>query len=273
VHRFSRPNGLPYTATWDDRLRNYLITYAELGLDPAPVHAHFRELLDDATVDGMLPEIELEASSPLTSFDAIMCIQRDTNASEWPEVWERFHALGAGRIVERLPAVVTPDNHHAGCAQSHRAAIAEAKRRGLRHVLVFEEDAIFLDDTVPVLRRALEQLADHPWDLFYLGGVHRKPPEPVEGCDALLRPTFLTCTHAVAYHSRAFDQLLGEIPEDPDAFATWLARHAAIDQYLPRRVRDGALVAYVMHQRVASQPALLNYDDADRALADRYTIR
>jgi hypothetical protein len=273
VHRFSRPTGLPYAATWDDRLRNYRITFAELGLEPAPVDAHFRELLGDATVDGLLPTIEREAASPFTRFDMIVCIQRDANVGEWPDVWARFDALGAGRIVERQAAIMTPDNHHDGCARSHRAAIAEARRRGVRHVLVVEEDAWWLDDTEAVLRRALDQLGDQPWDVLHLGGVHRKPPVPVPGCDALLHPSYTTCGHAIAYHARAFDRLLDGIPDDPDAFAMWLARYRAIDQYLPRQVDAGELVAYVVTPHVATQPALLEYDDADRALADRYTIR
>lgn len=272
VHRFARPTGLPYVAAWDDRLRNYRLAFAELGLDPSPIHEHFRALLGDDTVDTLLPEIEREFTSPLARFDAIMCVQRDTNVGQWPEVWARFHALGVGRIVERRSAIDTPDNHHDGCARSHRAAIAEAKRRGLRNVLVVEEDARWLDDTLPVLRRALEQLGDRPWDLLHLGGVHQRPPEPVDGCDALVRPGYVTCTHAVAYHGDAFDTLLEEIPEAPDAFAAWLTEHRAIDQYLPRRTRAGALRAYVVTPHVATQPALMNYDDADRALADRYTI-
>jgi hypothetical protein len=273
VHRFARPTGLPYVATWDDRIRNYLIGWRELALDTDEVTAHFRALLDDATVDPIVAEVERELESPLAAFDAIVVIQRDTNVAEWPDVWARFHALGVGRIVERFAAIETPENHHAGCARSHRAVIAEAKRRGLANVLVFEEDAIFLDDTVPVLRRALDQLDGQPWDLFYLGGVHRGAPEPVPGHDALERPTYLTCAHAVAYRADAFDRLLDEIPEAGEAFDSWLAEHAAIDQYLPRRVRDGALRAFVVTPRVATQPALLNYDDGDRALAARYTIR
>jgi len=272
VHRFARPLGLPYVATWDDRLRNYLLIWDELGLDPASVDAHFRELLGDEVVEPILREIVREMESPMATFDAIVCIQRDANVDDWPDVWARFQALGVGRVVERFAAIETPDNHHDGCARSHRAVIAEAKRRGLANVLVVEEDAIFLDDTLAVLARALEQLDGRAWDLLYLGGVHRRPPVPVDGSDTLQRPTYLTCTHAVVYHSDAFDRLLEEIPAEPAEFAVWLATYAAIDQYLPRRVEAGVFQAFVVTPRVASQPALLNYDDGDRALAPRYTI-
>ena len=59
------------------------------------------------------------------------------------------------------------------------------------------------------------------------------------------------------------------IPRRP---ATASEEYAAIDQYLPRRIQDGALDARVVHPRVASQPALTQYLDADLALSDRYVI-
>src|SRR6185436_7827777 len=37
LHRFDRPGGVPYRLSWDDRIRNYLIGWTELGLDTAPV--------------------------------------------------------------------------------------------------------------------------------------------------------------------------------------------------------------------------------------------
>jgi len=45
LHRFNRPMGVPYSNTWDDRIRNYLIGFDELGLELQPVVDHFTELL------------------------------------------------------------------------------------------------------------------------------------------------------------------------------------------------------------------------------------
>src|SRR5262249_40408083 len=162
----------------------------------------FSAYLGTDVADPIVDAVARERSRALAAFDAIMCIQRDSNAEQWPRVWARFEALGVGRIVERFPAIMTPENHHRGCAQSHRAAIAGGKRRGLEHVRVVEEDALFLDDTDEVVGRALAQLRGTPWDVLYLGGVHRRPPEAVPGCDALLRPTYVTTCHAIVYHAR-----------------------------------------------------------------------
>jgi hypothetical protein len=45
VHRFGRPRGTPYPLLVEDKLRNYLLGHLELGLDPAPVLAHFSQFL------------------------------------------------------------------------------------------------------------------------------------------------------------------------------------------------------------------------------------
>jgi glycosyltransferase involved in cell wall biosynthesis len=41
MHRFGRPSGVPYPLVIEDKLRNYIIGHAELGLDLTPVLTHF----------------------------------------------------------------------------------------------------------------------------------------------------------------------------------------------------------------------------------------
>lgn len=45
VHRFERPRGVPYRNTWEDRIRNYVIGFTELGLDIEPIREHFGTLV------------------------------------------------------------------------------------------------------------------------------------------------------------------------------------------------------------------------------------
>lgn len=49
-HRFGRPAGVPYRLTVDDKLRNYVIGHAELGLELRPVLEHFSEYLPFGTL-------------------------------------------------------------------------------------------------------------------------------------------------------------------------------------------------------------------------------
>jgi hypothetical protein len=48
MHRFRRPLGVPYTNRWEDRVRNYLIGFRELGLPTAELENHYRTLLGEA---------------------------------------------------------------------------------------------------------------------------------------------------------------------------------------------------------------------------------
>jgi glycosyltransferase involved in cell wall biosynthesis len=50
LHRFGRPNGVPYPNTLEDRLWNYLVGWSELGLPLDPVYQHFLESMTGAVV-------------------------------------------------------------------------------------------------------------------------------------------------------------------------------------------------------------------------------
>jgi len=43
IHRFGRPNGVPYPLKTEDRVINYFIGHLELGMDTKPIHDHFKE--------------------------------------------------------------------------------------------------------------------------------------------------------------------------------------------------------------------------------------
>lgn len=40
-HRFGRPDGIPYKISMEDKVRNYVLGFTELGLDLAPIKEHF----------------------------------------------------------------------------------------------------------------------------------------------------------------------------------------------------------------------------------------
>ena len=186
--------------------------------------------------------------------------------------------LDIGWRVERFPAVATPENHHRGCTLSWRAMIAEADRRGYEHVLVLEDDAVFLDDTLDVLAGATTELADQEWDLCFLGAcVHGQEFPPAAGCRWLQTCGLVTCTHALAVHRRAYARILADLPDPAlpggdEAMDKWLDQWSAIDQYLGRGLADGTFRGLITTPRVATQPALRTFADADLALADRYVI-
>jgi GR25 family glycosyltransferase involved in LPS biosynthesis len=213
-----------------------------------------------------------QADNPFDFFAAIYCLNLDQRPDRWENSLRRFSALNIATRVERFPAISTPSNHHAGCARSWRAMIAQARDRGLANFLGIEDDAIFLDNTVDVVSAGLSELEGHDWDLLYLGGAAWQTPAEIPGHVSLQSPRGLTCTHALAVNHKAYDRLLDDIPE-ADGIDEWLTTYFAIDQFLCQRVNAGHYRAYVLNPRVATQVELTSAGVLDAPLRDRYTIR
>jgi len=255
MHRFERPNGVPYQPNWADRIRNYMIVYDELGLDPQPVVEHFEQLLGKDPAQPLFAAAQQEISSPIHSFDAVYCINLDAQIDRWRAMQQRFERLGIRRRVRRLSASETPINHHIGCALSHRRIIAEAKSQRLRTVLVLEDDARFTSDANEVLACALKELEGLDWQLFYLGGYGWEHEfQRVPGCEHIVRPAQITCTHAIAYHQSVYDAILEAVPESPVELAEWVKTHLAIDQFYTFTLKAATFLAQPV---IATQDSIL----------------
>lgn len=265
LHRFYRPFGVPYKISWDDRIWNYLIGAKELNLDAQGVVEYFREYLGrggHTLIDTIAQAVEAEAVSdaaailpstetavasrehvrataapahPFDRFDMIAFINLDRDAGKRRGMESRLRRLGLLQRAERFPAVETAENHHIGCALSHRNVLAEAKRRGVKNVLVLEDDAIFRQDTLDILPRVLDEVETVDMDLLFLGGrVWSDELQEVPGCSHLRVTEKITTTHAIVYDAAVFDRLLEVMPDTLEEMRNWIATHVAIDQYLCR---------------------------------------
>lgn len=80
-----------------------------------------------------------------------------------------------------------------GCYQSHLQVLAQAVAQGRHSILVFEDDAHFVDN---FRTRLTELLADLPtdWEALMLGGQHLTRPTPV-------RPGLVRCTNTHRTHA------------------------------------------------------------------------
>jgi hypothetical protein len=60
MHRFNRPLGIPYRNTWDDRFRNYMIGFAELGLSVDDVKREIVAILGEESGKRLIEAFESE---------------------------------------------------------------------------------------------------------------------------------------------------------------------------------------------------------------------
>jgi hypothetical protein len=257
LHRFSRPMGVPYENAWEDRIRNYLIGFEEVGLDTNEVCEHFGDYINSAVVERVLEQLANEKSNPFDFFDAIYCINMASEKERWLRIQRRLRRLGILHRVRRFEAIETPESHHIGCALSHRKIIEESRNRGYKNVLVLEDDALFHEKTLEYLRQSITELENQQWNMFYLGGMKwGKQFSKLPHCRHLERPQGMTCAHALAYNSSFYDKLLTDLPADIPGMEDWIKTHAAIDKYLPQQ--DGLVV---MSPVIATQTTILREED------------
>lgn len=95
-----------------------------------------------------------------------------------------------------------------GCTLSHQAVIREAKEKGLKNVLIFEDDCLFVEDFKLKAYKYIEQLKNVNWDLFYFGGDPAGEFEYIT--DNLLKSVHggLYATHAYAINETIYDRIL-----------------------------------------------------------------
>lgn len=128
--------GIPYKTSWKTRLRNYLLGWDELGLDPAPAIQHFEQLLGAAEVQPMLASIDREMHGPYHHFDAIYSLAPTHDP-------DRFAPLDLDSKIRWFPVPSTPHDPELGRALAIRAIVAEAALQNLDEILIFEDAITF----------------------------------------------------------------------------------------------------------------------------------
>jgi GR25 family glycosyltransferase involved in LPS biosynthesis len=104
------------------------------------------------------------------------------------------------------------------CSLSHFAVIQEAKTRGYESVLIFEDDAVFVDDFANRVRPYIEELQTIlDWSLLYFGGSPEPDFKHTTYPSINITPHLYTIdsmwgTHAYAIHQRFYDTVLNSNP-------------------------------------------------------------
>ena len=229
AHRFSRPMGIPYPNRWEDRIRNYLVGWGELGWDLAPMEAHYVDMLGaEFDVGALIELVRGQVEHPLGVLDAVFCLAPDaggcdTHAHPPPIAWR----------VERVAPDAQLEGEHRRLAGWH-AALTAASARGYRHALLLDDASG--PEELPEIDAANWE---RPWDVCLL----------VRASPSAEQPRFPTAGRlalggvVVAVHERAFERILADIGGDGDGRQAFLARWPDLDTYLLQGIRGGWLTA------------------------------
>ncbi|MEM1378051.1 MAG: glycosyltransferase [Pseudomonadota bacterium] len=236
VHRFPRPMGINYPLKWEDRIRNYMIAFREVGLDDASVVTHFSEHVGEEVTVKTVEAVNAELSNPFNRFDSIRFLNSDEAQEKQARMQERLARIGIDRLVHRFPLLAADEadqgNDDVARAISHRAIIEQAQRQRLRHVLIIEDDVVFRKDVLDQMGRATANLETDEWDVILFGGASRGDASP--GSQRLTRHTRSGVT---AYHSSVFQQLLDALPKEAGAMKTILENAGSLEAFVAQQVK------------------------------------
>lgn len=108
-----------------------------------------------------------------------------------------------------------PSKSEIACGTSHRRIVEFAREKQLENVLIFEDDACFLENFQEVCSKSLVHLKDLNWDIFYLScRLFDNPINLIN--DNLIKIGSCYCCHAYAINNTVFDKYLKYDPKkDP----------------------------------------------------------
>ena len=205
--------------------------------------------------------------NPFGYFDAIYCINLDRDVARWEAVKTQAKQLGFLSELIHFSAIETPQNHHIGCALSHREILKMAYDQRFENILVLEDDVIFRHDALALLEHNIRELQTRKWDLWYLGG-HRWDNRYLlaDDCETLLEvglrgvePNGPTCTHAIAYHQHCYAAIVNLLPAGQDEMHAFLKKSLpGIDQIY---AFGHQLKRLISEPHIATQPPLMIRED------------
>lgn len=126
MHRFERPAGIPYPYRWEDRMRNNILAWTELGWDVEQVQEHYRAHLGTSTADRFRARIDAELAHPASGFDGVI--------HPGPRAGDRETELLEVIALPEVPAT-TPAQR---TVLTHRLAVDYALLHGWRSALILQ---------------------------------------------------------------------------------------------------------------------------------------
>ena len=150
-------------------------------------------------------------------FDGAFYLNLDKRTERRESFERRIKEIGIE--VERFPAIQLKEEDvpnpfngigwhiKISCTYSHFQMIKEAKKRGWKNCLIFEDDCVFEEGFVEKVKLCIEELKHLNWDIFYMGGEPDNPCESISDNLALCKAG-LYGTHAYVINESFYDKVI-----------------------------------------------------------------
>ena len=137
----------------------------------------------------------------------IVYINLDERTDRRTHIEEQLHTVGFKNF-KRFKAIKTT-NGAIGCTMSHLKCLENAREKKLTHLLIFEDDTLFLDP--PLFQQQFNKfLSIHKsWDVVLLAGNNILPYTKID--DTCIKVTHCQTTTAYLVNGTYFDTLIDNI--------------------------------------------------------------
>ena len=152
-------------------------------------------------------------------FDHIYCVNLKHRTDRWINCLKQFEKYGIE--VERFEAVngneVAPDGVNkllpgeVGVIRSNYNIIKDAKEKGYKRIMIFEDDVVLSDDFNERFKMHFLKTPED-WRFLYLGGNHVGGLTPINDKVARIKHTY--AIHAIGVHEELYDHILTMLEEE-----------------------------------------------------------
>ncbi|MEM7361193.1 MAG: glycosyltransferase [Pseudomonadota bacterium] len=176
THRFPRPGGTKYINRWEDRIRNYLIGWDELGMDISEVLTHFSQYLGRDKTAAVFRDYQREVNGPFWRFEQVFCLTESED--DWLRIHQHLFELAVERITQKIDVV---DNGSASRIEVQKQLVSQSYKADSPDIVLIDARKNFAEGAKRSLHNGLEQLDDQAWDaLCFYGLENSEPPRVTE---------------------------------------------------------------------------------------------
>jgi len=171
-------------------------------------------------------------------FDKIYCINLKHRVDRWDNCSRQFKENGLN--VERFDAVngreLVPNginglmSGEVGVIRSNYNVIKDAKEKGYKNIIIFEDDVELCDDFINKFNTSFNRVPKG-WGFLYMGGNHVGGLTPVNDYISQIRHSY--AIHAICVNEQVYDHILEILPNEKEAVDV---TYAKLQQIFPSYV-------------------------------------
>ncbi len=163
-HRFGRPNGVQYVNSWEDRIRNYLIGWDELGMPTTELLDHFSDHINHKAASKANAWFIQEKRGPLWAFDTIFWLSGSDDA--WQRDLKALGNLSIDRVTQRIEWPDTPDTQTHAFIQAQQRILDLSLRQNLDDIVMINGNHGFIKNPRKKLLGNQSKLEDQKTDIL-----------------------------------------------------------------------------------------------------------